>query len=255
MYSSRCLFGLVLAFVLLVPAAAAQSPAQGTPRLSISTSSLAQHPSLTSLYGSPLANVTALAAAERMTPQPLAPLGYVAAGDSLPEGMYLKERILWGERGLVRLLNLDPTYRRSELKMRRRWLQRHQQLGLITLAGMTGQVVLGELLAANKGPYSDYQSIHKYLGYGTFTAYMVTASFAIFAPPSRRYSGGVSSIRIHRWLALIHFAGMVAQPFLGVRTANASSFESYRDNLNAHKWVGRVTYGAYLGAIATTLFQ
>ena len=48
---------------------------------------------------------------------------------------------------------------------------------------------------------------------------------------------------------------MVAQPFLGKRTAEASSFESYQDSLNAHKWVGRVTYGAYLGAFATTLFQ
>lgn len=255
MCSPHRLLTLIVAFALFVPITVAQSPAQGAPRLSIWASTLAQHPSLTVLYANPLYKASPLAAPERMTPQPLAWLGYVAEGDSLPDGMYLKERILWGERGLVRMLNLAPTYRRSELKMRRRWLQRHQQLGLITLAGLTGQVVLGELLAANKGPYSDYQSIHKYLGYGTFTAYMVTASFAIFAPPGRRYSGGVSSIRIHRWLAVIHFAGMLAQPFLGIRTAEASTFEDYRSSLNAHKWVGRVTYGAYLAAITTTLFQ
>jgi hypothetical protein len=192
----------------------------------------------------------------RPAPAPLAeahPFRFVAT-DSLPAGMPLGTRILWGEGGLMRTVGLAPSTRRAELRTRRRMLQWHQGLGLATFAAMTAQVISGERIANDPGRYYErYQPIHRTLGYATFGAYSATATLSIFAPPGRRYSEGFSTIKLHRWLAVVHFAGMMAQPFLGVKTARASSLDEYTDAVRTHRWTGRVTYGAYTLALVSTL--
>lgn len=176
---------------------------------------------------------------------------FVARADSLPDRMPLRARLLWGPRGLVRLAGLAPSTRAGELRLRRNMLQLHQKMGLVTLAALTTQVVLGELIAKDRVEHDNLRPFHKGLGYGAFGVYMATASLSLFAPPGRRYDAGFSSIKLHRWLALVHFTGMMAQPFLGRSLVQADSPEQYDDRLMRHQWVGRIT----LGALATAMFS
>lgn len=175
-------------------------------------------------------------------------------GDSLPAGMPLITRAFWGRRGLVREVGLAPEHRRQELRLRRRMLQWHQRLGLATLGAMTAQMVTGQLVYGNPAEhYQDLQPLHRTLGYTTFGLYTVTAGLSLGAPPGRRYGGGVSSITIHRYLAVIHFAGMLAQPWLGRASARAGSPEEYDRMLRAHLYVGWAAYGAFAASALTIL--
>ena len=47
--------------------------------------------------------------------------------------MPLSKKILWGENGVIRKLNLAPSSRPEELKLRSKMLQLHQKLGLLNL--------------------------------------------------------------------------------------------------------------------------
>lgn len=189
----------------------------------------------------------------RLPPRPVLTVTPALAGapaDSLPAGMPLHTRLLWGHGGLLRTVGLAPSTRRAELQLRRAMLQWHQRLGLLTFGAMTTQVVLGELLAADPARhYASLQPVHRTLGYATFGSYMATASLSLTAPPARRYGGGFSSVRLHRYLALIHFTGMAAQPFLGRALADARTAEDHDRLLTTHRWVGRVTYAAFTTAL------
>jgi hypothetical protein len=177
-----------------------------------------------------------------------------ARADSLPDGMPLYTRLLWGEHGAVRALGLAPETRRGELRLRRTMLQWHQRMGLATLGALTAQVVLGELIAADRAGNGDLAPVHRTLGYVTFGMYLGTASLSLGAPPARRYGGGFSNVQLHRYLALVHFTGMMAQPWLGAHLADAASLESYDARLTTHQWVGRITYAAFLAAVASIFF-
>ncbi|WP_397546749.1 hypothetical protein ABUL39_12970 [Rhodothermus marinus] len=174
--------------------------------------------------------------------------------DSLPDGMPLNTRLLWGRKGLLRLLGLAPATRKRELEIRRTMLQWHQRLALVTFAALTTQVILGEVLASNRARYyQDLQPVHRTLGYATFGLYLTTASLSLGAPPARRYTPGFSSIKLHRWLALIHFTGMMLQPWLGRHLRLAPTPDSYERRLRTHRWVGRITLGAYTAAFLAIL--
>jgi hypothetical protein len=177
-----------------------------------------------------------------------------AAPDSLPDGMPFYTSLLWGEHGAVRAVGLAPSTRRGELVLRRQMLQWHQRMGLATLGALTAQVVLGELIAADRAGNTDLVPVHRTLGYVTFGMYLGTASLSLGAPPARRYGGGFSNIQLHRYLALVHFTGMMAQPWLGAHLANADSPESYDARLKTHQWVGRITSAAFGAAVLSIFF-
>ena len=128
---------------------------------------------------------------------------------------YVKS-LIWGEEGAFRKLNIGPDTRIEELKLRRKMLQAHQWLGIITLAGLAYQYDVGKKLY--DGDDSDYWESHydnhKAMGYFTYATYMTGASLSIFAPPARKYDDNFSSIKFHRAMAVLHFSAMVAQPFL-----------------------------------------
>ena len=180
--------------------------------------------------------------------------GARALPDSLPDGMPFYSSLLWGEHGLVRAVGLAPSTRRGELVLRRSMLQWHQRMGLATLGVMTAQVILGELIAADRVEHSDLIPTHRTLGYVTFGMYLGTASLSLGAPPARRYGGGFSNVQLHRYLALVHFTGMMVQPWLGAHLADAESLESYDARLTTHRWVGRVTYAAFGAAVLSIFF-
>lgn len=170
-------------------------------------------------------------------------------GDSLPDNLPPIKALLWGERGVVRAMNLGPTYRRDELALRRKMLSVHQKMAFATLGLFTAEVVMGNLMYRDPARYYDaLQPWHRGMAYATFGSYVATASLSITAPPGRRYQDRFDSTKLHRYLSVIHFSGMMAQPILGRRLAAADG-EAY-DRLNRlHRANGMITYAAYVAAM------
>lgn len=175
--------------------------------------------------------------------------------DSLPKNMPLIKKIFWGEKGILRDSFVDPKSRIKELKIRRNMLQLHQKVALLTLGEMLYQYHIGNRMAEHNE--YQYKDRHKMLGYITFSTYMTAASMSILAPPGMKYSKKkYSTNKLHRYLALIHFSGMMAQPILGYRTANASELGlDYDKMLTAHNTVGTITMTSYFLAFLVTLFK
>ena len=172
--------------------------------------------------------------------------------DSLPKNMPIVKKVFWGEKGIFRNSFIDPKSRIKELKIRHNMLQLHQRLALFTLGCMAYQYNIGYRMIDGNADYN----LHKNLGYFTFGSYMTTASLSIFAPPGMKYtSKKFSSNRLHRYLALVHFSGMIAQPILGYKTANANGLEEYNNMLDLHQMVGTITLSSYFLAFITTLFK
>ena len=171
--------------------------------------------------------------------------------DTLPTNMPLSKKLVWGENGIARKLNLAPNNRADELKLRHRMLQTHQKLGLLTLGMMGYQIYLGNNINSHNN-----KTLHRRLGYSTFGVYMTAAGFSIFSPPSLRYSKGLSAIKLHRYLSYIHFAGMLSMPYLGYLSAgNMDTPEAeYRTKaLKAHGIVASITFVSLSLSFFTTL--
>jgi cytochrome b561 len=173
-----------------------------------------------------------------------------ASVDSLPDGMPLSKRLLWGRNGVVRVVGLAPDSREEELRLRRAMLQWHQRTGLATWLAMTAQTAIGARMYDDlPGNYQRYRDTHRRLGYATFALYSTTAALQLAAPPAREYDDGITNISVHRALSYVHFAGMMATPLLGASATRADSPEAYQQALDRHRLVGWVTYAAFSGAI------
>ena len=108
----------------------------------------------------------------------------------LPENMPYVKSLIWGEEGAFRKLNIGPETRIEELQLRRKMLQAHQWLGIITLAGLAYQYDVGKkLYDGNDSDYwESHYDKHKAMGYFTYMTYMSTASMSFFSPPARKYN-------------------------------------------------------------------
>ncbi len=160
----------------------------------------------------------------------------------LPENMPYVKSLIWGKEGAFRKLNIGPESRIEELKLRRKMLQAHQWLGIITLAGLAYQYDVGKKLY--DGDDSDYWDSHydkhKAMGYFTYMTYMSTSSLSIFSPPARKYDNNINSIRFHRRMAALHFTAMVAQPFLAKKAVENG--KRYNELMDAHLKAGTVAF-------------
>lgn len=163
--------------------------------------------------------------------------------DTLPNNMPFSKKIVWGENGIARTLNLAPKTRIDELKLRHKMLQWHQKLGLLTLGLVGYQAYIGNQL--QHGSYSeDKKKLHRNLGYASFSLYLTTASLSLLSPPAIKYSKNISSMKIHRYLSYIHFVGMLSMPYLGYLSAghaDTSTAEYHTKALIAHEIVGKIT--------------
>ena len=171
--------------------------------------------------------------------------------DTLPANMPLSKKVVWGENGLARKLNLAPENRVDELKLRHKMLQAHQKLGLLTLGMMGYQVYLGSNMSSGND-----KALHRKLGYSTFGVYMTAAGFSVLSPPALKYNKGVSSIKFHRYLSYIHFAGMLCMPYLGYLSAgnmDTHTAEYHTKALKAHEIVGSITFASLSLSFLTTL--
>lgn len=134
------------------------------------------------------------------------------ADDLLPERMLFTQKLLWGEKGLMRKTGLSPLNRKQrvkELKWRKSMLTVHQALGYVTLAGMITQGVIGGELY--NGNY-DLKDTHEALGNFVTATYFTGAALSLFSPPpliSARKEG-LSGARAHKWLATVHLSAMIA---------------------------------------------
>ena len=61
-------------------------------------------------------------------------------------------------------------------------------------------------------------------------------------------------MKLHRYLALIHFAGMSVQPWLGYQTATATG-NDYNKYMDKHRKVGEVVYISYFLSFLLTLME
>jgi hypothetical protein len=162
----------------------------------------------------------------------------------LPQKMIFTHSVLWGKNGLFRktgISKLSIAQRQKELKVRNVMLKTHQIIGYLTLAGMVAQGIMGGRLY--NGDYELYDA-HKTMGEWVTTSYFTGAGLSLFAPPPlvRKKTKGFNSIKAHKWLAYIHFSGMIA--------TNAWS----KEDRDWHKYAAYTTFASYATAVLVFKF-
>lgn len=167
----------------------------------------------------------------------------------LPNKMILTQRLLWGQKGLMRNFSrfeLDPEKRQRELKLRRSMLATHQVLGFATLGGMIAQGIVGSRLY--NGHYQ-LKDTHEALGAAVNIGYFTTASLSLFAPPKTLDERkGYSSIKVHKWLAVLHMSAMIATNVLAERIEDHPNLKPY------HRAAAYTAFGAFAASMVVIKF-
>lgn len=145
-----------------------------------------------------------------------------AKQELFPKKMLFTQRLAWGEHGFLRGSKpITPELRENDLKIRRKMLVAHQILGVATLAGFIGQAIVGPKLYSAESTGVNYKNLkdtHELLALTVNTTYSFTALMALFAPPPMvNRDKGISAIRLHKWLAVVHLAGMLATNVLAAQ--------------------------------------
>lgn len=167
-----------------------------------------------------------------------------------PKKMLFTQRWAWGEHGVFRGGKLvTPEIREKDMKMRRSMLVTHQILGIATLGGFIGQAIVGPKLYNAQRTDANYRSLkntHDLLAVTVNTTYSLTALMALFAPPPMvNRDRGLSSIRLHKWLAVVHLTGMLATNILAAQMDG-----NQNSNLRAyHRAAAYTTFASYLAAM------
>ena len=162
----------------------------------------------------------------------------------LPKRMIFTQRILWGEKGLMRKIKWSPLnieQREKELRIRRKMLKAHQAIGFVTLAGFIAQGIIGVQLY--NGNYSNYK-FHKTVGHLTSISYFSGAGLSLFSPPPliNKKIKGFSSAKAHKYLATIHFSSMIMTNIFS------------NSNRKLHKLSAYTAFGSYAAAILVFKF-
>jgi hypothetical protein len=171
----------------------------------------------------------------------------------LPDKFLFTQRILWGEKGLMRNFNafeLTPEKRQKELKVRRTMLVMHQIFGLATLGGMIGQGIVGaKLYSATGTNYRSLKDTHEMLAGAVNIGYFSTAALSLFAPPKMlNERKGYSSIKLHRGLAIIHLSAMIATNIL------AGSLQGHPELRPYHRAAAYTAFGAFAASMIVIKF-
>ncbi len=77
---------------------------------------------------------------------------------------------------------------------------------------------------------------------------------SLLAPPARKQTKGLSSTKIHKYLAIVHFSAMIAQPWLGYKAARSTNADDYNKYIDLHNIAGTVTMVSFSLSFLTTLF-
>jgi len=146
-----------------------------------------------------------------------------------PKKMLFTQQLIWGEKGVFKNRygsTQDLIERRKiDLRVRRKMLQLHQIGGFVTLGGMLAQGIVGSQLY--NGSYK-LRETHEKLGAAVNLTYGLTAINALFTPPSTfKRDKKLTSIRLHKWLAIAHMSGMLATNILASQIENNPSLKPY----------------------------
>ena len=163
-------------------------------------------------------------------------VSYSQSLESFPKNMPLHTKLLWGESGLFRKIKIAPETRQKELQLRVKMLQLHQKLAMGSLGAFFYQSYLGQQLV--NGNYEEYYDLHSSMSKVVWSSYMTSAALSYFAPPGLKYSKKINSMKIHRLLSWVHFAGMASIPFLGY---NISKSNDYDKAVRLHQNVAYMT--------------
>ncbi|MEN9884154.1 MAG: hypothetical protein RLZZ420_1371 [Bacteroidota bacterium] len=171
----------------------------------------------------------------------------------LPKKMLLTQRVLWGQKGLLRPISpLTATNREKELKLRRGMLVAHQVLGFVTLGGMVGQGITGTQLYKGSGRVGD---IHEGLAVAVNTTYSATAIMSLFTPPPLiNRDKKLSAIRLHKWLAVVHMGGMIGTNILANAMEESRNIDDYNRLKKFHRAAAFTTFASYAAAVITIKF-
>lgn len=171
----------------------------------------------------------------------------------LPHRMLFTQRAFWGPKGLLRTLKIAPLTsegRIKELKVRRTMLVAHQIGGFVTLAGFVAQGLLGAKLYKAQGQdYVDTKKWHERsatfinITYGTTLALSLTTP-----PPIIGTKKGFTTIKLHKYLAIVHLTGMVTTNILAHMIEKDFSLKPY------HRAAAYATFGAYAASIIALKF-
>lgn len=169
----------------------------------------------------------------------------------LPEKMLITQRVLWGEKGLLRktgIVKLSLENREKELIIREKMLKAHQIIGYITFAGMIYQGILGGKLY--NGDYSVYET-HKTLGKVVTATYFTGAGLSLFTPPPlvSRKKEGLSNIRLHKILANVHVPAMIVTNIYADKQQGNKSYKEI------HKVSAYTAVASYTLAMFTIIFD
>lgn len=145
-----------------------------------------------------------------------------------------------------------------KLTQRRAMLGYHQLGGLVTLAGLTGTVVLGQLNYLDKygghGDKGTYRLWHRWTAISTTAVFAGTASLALFAPVPLEKKPRLDTATLHKIAMAVASAGMVTQIVLGFVTASKEGQVVQRDFALAHQIVGYTTLAAALTGFTVLAF-
>ncbi len=165
-------------------------------------------------------------------------ISYSNSLKSLPKNMPLHTKILWGENGIIRKVKFAPETRQKELQLRVKMLQLHQKIALGSLGAFFYQSYLGKQLV--DGNYDNYD-LHSKMSKVVWSAYMTSAGLSYFAPPGMRYTKKLSSMKVHKLLSWVHFAGMASIPWLGYNISNKSNTYERDKAIKLHQNVAYTT--------------
>ncbi len=166
-----------------------------------------------------------------------------------PAKMLFTQRVLWGTNGLLKNRysgNDLVANRQKDLKIRRTMLKLHQIGGFVTLGGMVAQGIIGSQLY--KGDYK-VKDLHENVGMAVNLSYGFTAINALFSPPSAFHRDKkITSIRLHKWLAVLHLSGMIATNILASQIEDNASLKPY------HRAAAYVSFASLATALIVIKF-
>ena len=166
-----------------------------------------------------------------------------------PAKMLFTQRALWGTNGILKNRysgNDLVANRKTDLKIRRTMLQLHQIGGFVTIGGMLAQGIIGSQLY--KGDYK-VKDLHENVGMAVNLTYGFTALNGLFAPPSAfNRDKKITSIRLHKWLAVLHLSGMIATNILATQIENNVFLKPY------HRAAAYVSFASLATALIVIKF-
>jgi hypothetical protein len=180
---------------------------------------------------------------------PLRPLNAIHFDDTiklLPDRYLFTQKILWGEKGLMRnfdMFKLSSTSRDIEMNIRSVMITTHQYLAFASLVGMLGTGIAGQFLYQGN---RDIKDLHEGLATFTNITYFTSLGTILFAPPPMKdRAKGFTKFRIHRTLSMVHVTSMIAVNVL------SSLIENYPQLKPYHRAAGILAFSSLFVATVT----